>query len=133
MSDTMADQYIYRPNRRADMRMWCGFCQDWFPIDDDWDGSCPRCGMTITEFKCTRCGHMWTPKANLRRHGMPASCPRCKSPYWNRERCRDPVTGRWYRGGPKERYAEMRRQRDAYDQAHPSQPSNQTTGDEGGE
>ena len=30
----MADQYIYRPNRRADMRMWCGFCQDWFPIDD---------------------------------------------------------------------------------------------------
>ena len=131
----MADQYIYRPNRRADMRMWCGFCQDWFPIDDDWDGSCPRCGMTITEFKCTRCGHMWTPKANLRRHGMPASCPRCKSPYWNRERCRDPVTGRWYRGGPKERYAEMRRQREDYDRSHPNQSAhpNQTTDSEGGE
>ena len=118
----MPDQYIYRPNRRADMRMWCGFCQEWFPIDDYWDGSCPRCGMTITEFKCTRCGHMWTPKANLRRHGMPASCPRCKSPYWNRERCRDPVTGRWYRGGPKERYAEMRRQRDEYNRTHPHSP-----------
>ena len=32
---------------------------------------------------CKRCGHEW-----IRRNfdKLPGTCPRCKSPYWNKER-----------------------------------------------
>ncbi len=36
----------------------------------------------MKQVKCKRCPHKWyqrTPK-------KPVSCPKCKSPYWNRER-----------------------------------------------
>ena len=37
---------------------------------------------TIEKKKCIRCGHTWFP----RKEQMPVICPKCFSPYWNRER-----------------------------------------------
>jgi len=37
--------------------------------------------MEIPKFKCKRCGHAWPPKIS-----EPVCCPKCKSPYWNKER-----------------------------------------------
>jgi len=31
--------------------------------------------------KCLRCGHEWAT-----RQEMPTICPKCKSPYWDKER-----------------------------------------------
>lgn len=31
---------------------------------------------------CTRCGHVWTPRVKDR----PKFCPKCNSPYWDKER-----------------------------------------------
>lgn len=88
----------YRPNKVGGTIMWCAFCEEWFDYDERWDGTCPRCGLNIDSFKCSRCGRVWKPKHG----GIPELCPRCKSPYWNRERMRDPLTGQWYEGyGPK--------------------------------
>jgi len=37
----------------------------------------------ILGFQCDRCGHEWLP----REFGQaPVTCPKCKSPYWNRPR-----------------------------------------------
>ena len=34
-------------------------------------------------WKCERCGHEWVPKTS----GVePMTCPKCRSPYWNRPR-----------------------------------------------
>ena len=38
--------------------------------------------ITLTGFKCERCGHKWVP----RNKEEPAVCPKCKSPYWNKPR-----------------------------------------------
>jgi predicted Zn-ribbon and HTH transcriptional regulator len=35
----------------------------------------------ITVFICKRCGHEWASKQI-----KPIICPKCKSPYWNKER-----------------------------------------------
>ena len=44
---------------------------------------CPRCNHKFEiMFKCKRCGHEWTP----RNSNPPKVCPKCKSPYWDRER-----------------------------------------------
>ena len=46
---------------------------------------CSHCGTVFdVSFTCNRCGHTWTPREN----GEPAVCPKCKSPYWNKERVR---------------------------------------------
>jgi uncharacterized OB-fold protein len=37
---------------------------------------------TIEKKACKRCGHTWFP----RKEQMPVICPKCFSPYWNRER-----------------------------------------------
>ena len=37
--------------------------------------------IKIEKLKCKRCGHEWTPRQEEIR-----ICPRCKSPYWDRER-----------------------------------------------
>ena len=37
-------------------------------------------GMKINIFKCLRCSHEWASKQE-----HPRICPRCKSPYWDRE------------------------------------------------
>lgn len=51
---------------------------------------CPHCNKPLKlsdlELKCTRCGHTWIPRSDV----IPKVCPnpKCKSPYWNRERIR---------------------------------------------
>ena len=37
--------------------------------------------ITILGYECERCGHKWTPRLD-----MPTVCPKCKSPYWNKEK-----------------------------------------------
>lgn len=36
--------------------------------------------ILIRGHRCYRCGHKWLPRENE----LPAVCPKCKSPYWNR-------------------------------------------------
>lgn len=36
----------------------------------------------ILKLQCKRCTHEWFPKRTTK----PKVCPKCKSPYWNRER-----------------------------------------------
>lgn len=38
--------------------------------------------MKIPTYKCLRCGKVWVPRKVER----PRQCPKCKSPYWDRER-----------------------------------------------
>jgi predicted amidophosphoribosyltransferase len=49
--------------------------------------TCPQCGHDFEPMKlrCLRCGHEWYPR-DL--HKPPKVCPnpKCKSPYWDRER-----------------------------------------------
>lgn len=35
----------------------------------------------VIPLHCTRCGHYWKP-----RNGKPKACPKCNSPYWDRDR-----------------------------------------------
>ena len=37
-------------------------------------------------YKCKRCGHGWEPRAFAQSLEIPTTCPKCKSPYWNKER-----------------------------------------------
>ncbi len=36
----------------------------------------------MKRYKCTRCLHSWYPRTE----NKPKVCPKCKSPYWDRER-----------------------------------------------
>ncbi len=36
----------------------------------------------IPERKCKRCNHTWF----IKKQQEPVVCPKCKSPYWNRDR-----------------------------------------------
>lgn len=38
--------------------------------------------LELPKWECLRCGHKWVP----RREVYPRICPKCKSPYWDRER-----------------------------------------------
>ena len=38
--------------------------------------------VKLTKLECKRCGHIWIPRTPE----LPLVCPKCKSPYWNRER-----------------------------------------------
>lgn len=38
--------------------------------------------MVTTDRICKRCLHTWI----IRTHDEPTVCPKCKSPYWNKER-----------------------------------------------
>ena len=40
--------------------------------------------IKIDGFLCERCLHRWAPKQPNRPE--PKTCPKCKSPYWNRPR-----------------------------------------------
>jgi predicted Zn-ribbon and HTH transcriptional regulator len=42
----------------------------------------PEVQMTVTGYRCARCQWEWLPRTARR----PTICPRCKSPYWDRER-----------------------------------------------
>lgn len=35
--------------------------------------------ITVTEYSCEHCGHVWQP----RRKGKPKVCPNCKRTNWN--------------------------------------------------
>lgn len=39
-------------------------------------------GVVIGKNICTRCNHSWT----QRTFDIPTVCPKCKSPYWNKEK-----------------------------------------------
>ena len=41
-----------------------------------------RVPITVMGFKCERCAHEWIPRGAL--DDEPATCPKCRSPYWNR-------------------------------------------------
>ncbi|MHA1482098.1 MAG: hypothetical protein ACTSQA_01505 [Candidatus Heimdallarchaeaceae archaeon] len=38
--------------------------------------------IKVKEYNCERCYHKWQP----RKEEHPIICPKCKSPYWNKER-----------------------------------------------
>ena len=38
--------------------------------------------LTIHRNTCERCGHSWLPRSEEK----PTICPKCKSPYWDKER-----------------------------------------------
>ena len=46
--------------------------------------------IKVKGFKCERCGHEWIPRVTLdelkgkKKIFMPTTCPKCKSPYWNK-------------------------------------------------
>lgn len=65
-------------------------CDDcgWVTAPRGYTGCCPRCGRALMSFACTRCMHLWVPRTRA----APKTCPRCKSPYWNR--VRDPTAKR---------------------------------------
>lgn len=72
--------------------LWCADCGKWSPVSDPQHCSwrCPQCGAFLRLLRCGRCGHEWSPRTFGR---LPKICPKCKSPYWDREKCRE------YRGG----------------------------------
>jgi hypothetical protein len=43
-----------------------------------------RVPITVMGFHCERCGHEWVPRGSL--DDEPATCPKCRSPYWNRSK-----------------------------------------------
>src|SRR5271166_6198623 len=42
-----------------------------------------RVPITVMGFRCERCGYEWIPRNGDQE---PATCPKCRSPYWNRPR-----------------------------------------------
>jgi len=43
--------------------------------------------MKLPELLCKRCGHTWYPRKNT----LPTVCPKCTSPYWNKDRRKNGV------------------------------------------
>lgn len=60
----------------------------------------PTVRIEVEGFRCTRCGHEWVP----RKDEHPRVCPKCKSPFWDKERSirgfRAEATIQWQQGGP---------------------------------
>lgn len=71
----------------ADMVIWCPGCGGFVHVDESWtaDRLCPGCGTHVPRNRCSRCGADWVPREPA---GWPLTCPRCRSPYWNRARVR---------------------------------------------
>jgi predicted Zn-ribbon and HTH transcriptional regulator len=44
-----------------------------------------RVRFEVEGFQCLRCGYKWVPRV-FREEELPTICPKCKSPYWNKER-----------------------------------------------
>jgi DNA-directed RNA polymerase subunit RPC12/RpoP len=42
--------------------------------------------ITLMGYRCARCTHQWVPMKSA--SAPPRVCPKCKSPYWDRERQR---------------------------------------------
>ncbi len=43
----------------------------------------------LPKFLCLRCDHAWTARINQK----PGVCPKCKSPYWDKIRQKDQLSG----------------------------------------
>lgn len=41
--------------------------------------------IVVEGYRCERCSHEWAP----RNEEQPRVCPKCHSPYWDKERIRD--------------------------------------------
>jgi predicted Zn-ribbon and HTH transcriptional regulator len=41
----------------------------------------PQVQLTVPGYECTRCTYQWIPRTERK----PTICPRCKSPYWDKE------------------------------------------------
>lgn len=48
----------------------------------------PMVPITVMGYRCERCGGEWIPKDAAKE---PVTCPKCKSPYWNRPRRVSPM------------------------------------------
>jgi len=44
--------------------------------------------IVIKQKECLRCGYKWIP----RKDGMPVTCPKCRSPYWNIPKSQTKIT-----------------------------------------
>jgi predicted Zn-ribbon and HTH transcriptional regulator len=44
-----------------------------------------RVKIEVDGFQCLRCGYQWVPRI-FKGDELPTICPKCKSPYWNKER-----------------------------------------------
>lgn len=65
---------------------FCPYCEKWVKGRRKEANVCIRCEETANMHRCIRCGHTWWPRKNT----LPNTCPRCKSPYWNKERVNKP-------------------------------------------
>ena len=73
--------------REPRLVMYCDNCHKNFMMrKENFEGVCPVCGDFLTRYRCSRCGHRWTPRSW---NGLPDVCPKCKSQYWNRERMKN--------------------------------------------
>ena len=54
---------------------------EWWKNLFDLPQYCDNCRTVIKELNCKRCNHTWHP-----RQPEVTTCPKCKSPYWDRER-----------------------------------------------
>lgn len=62
--------------------------------------------VTIHYARCERCGHEWKRRSS----GVPKVCPKCKSPYWNKERTRS--EGKAEVTSKRERYEKLSSRRE---------------------
>jgi len=78
--------------------LYCGRYKVTMPIsEEEFTLVCPECNqdivvpaykiekverVTLPTLRCLRCGHTWFP----RRKQKPKNCPKCISPYWDKER-----------------------------------------------
>ena len=65
---------------------YCPACGRFHTLNGRFEWRCPVCGNGIIKCKCFRCGHEWYPRKPF--GPLAKNCPKCKSPYWNRERMR---------------------------------------------
>jgi len=44
----------------------------------------PRIIIKKLGWNCLRCNHDWIPKEGFNEKDKPITCPKCKSPYWDK-------------------------------------------------
>jgi len=46
----------------------------------------PEINIVKKGWKCLRCDHEWIQKEGFNAEEKPMTCPKCRSPYWNKEK-----------------------------------------------